>query len=186
MPRPDTPTPTSLSAPGRSVERAVEQLARERVDPVGLVRARREGRRSRACREVAVAELRRDGARELARGRSGAATRLVGHSAQLVVESFALGDVAVEGLFAADRDGRLGDRLDAPRGRSRARGRRSSQPDLAGEQRPLVARPRASPARRSSRSPPASSSRSARGPTPGSLRTSSGRGTRPRVPAGRR
>jgi hypothetical protein len=37
----------------------------------------------------------------------------LGHRAQLVVQPVAVGDVALEGLLVADRDRRLGDRLDA-------------------------------------------------------------------------
>ena len=57
--RPETPTPTSRSAPGRSRRPAVEEAACQLADPLGLVDRRRERRRAGADREVAVAKLRR-------------------------------------------------------------------------------------------------------------------------------
>src|SRR5581483_2646916 len=88
---------------GPVAEPAVEQPAREVADLVGVVDADLERGRAAADREVGVAELRRDGAGDLARPLQ-VLRDLAGHVAQLHVQELPLDEVALEGVLDTDRD----------------------------------------------------------------------------------
>src|SRR5690349_24888686 len=75
------------------VERAVEQLTGELRDPLGVIGAYREARRTAADREVRVAHLRRHSAGGLALLLQ-VLGQVRGHTAQLVLQPVAVGDVA--------------------------------------------------------------------------------------------
>src|SRR5437763_1282170 len=81
---------------------AVEEPAREIADLSRIVDADVERGRPAADGEIGVAELRRHGARRLA-ARAQMARDLVRHPAQLIVETFAVDEVAVERVLHRDR-----------------------------------------------------------------------------------
>ena len=168
--RPETPTPTRRSGPGRS--RSARSSSEQASSPIraAVVGADRERRRARADREVRVAQLRRHRARDLA-----AAAQVLGepdrHPAQLVVQPLGVGDVPRERLLVRDRDALVDDleraRVDA------ARAVAQLPPDLAAQQR--ASSSSSSAARSPIVSMPARASRSsARGPTPGRSRIGNG------------
>ena len=64
--RPERPTPTRRSGAGPIAQRAVEERAGELADSRGVVGADRQRGRTGPDREVRIANLRRDGARDLA------------------------------------------------------------------------------------------------------------------------
>ena len=111
--RPETPTPTRRSGPGRSSSaRSRRPHARSPMRrPSSIPISREHG--ARANREVGIAQLRRHRARRLP-----ALTQVLGeadgHPAQLVVQALEVAHVAREGLLVRDRDP-LGRDLERPR-----------------------------------------------------------------------